>query len=811
MEKFLLSSPNQLAQPYIYDESTKAQNNTPNDNNINNINNSTCESYDNTNTNNTTTTTTITSTTSNKSTIIQQQYQQQPPMQLLHQLQSQDHIDPATSTTQTSLLASLSFTSQNLKPQLQQGLTFQQGQFLQSQPQQSSQDVHSISGVASENLNDPSLFGGDEVVPISTNLPDNKCFLTDESGLGINMIDSGNTSFNHSRNVSLDNSMPLFHLPHNGNKNYHHFQHTDSITSISQDPPIAMNNSIPQSVSSNTIYSFDSVPSFESPMHQQLQPYNSSSNSNSNSNSNNNINIMHSQSSHFTSTPRRVGRTKSTSISSYNTPMRSCQPSFSPLDLATAAAATSNKITKTPANNKAIKGHTRTRSRVSLDAAAAALASKTNSISSYNSTLNPFYTPSQLTTSFNDNDEEEDDDDEDDEDDEDVHEHERENTFSETSMVTPGLYKLKQSRSTFFSPFRNNAFDELDPDENDAMKQLKKAKSYTNLMRRKRKEQLGQPQPLDSLGENSLMAGALVSPKKMSDQSSLLTQPSQKQQQHHHHQHQQQHQHQHLHQQQLHRIDLLSPEFDKTPMNYPAFDKNITTNLNQSVSPYNQHRKTFSNTHFSGASINLNASIALDPSEEDDFNSNINSSTTTNTTTTPNLLPPMATFSNDSLNFSEKEDESFELKNRMVKKEFTSSTTSHRRKSKEKSSKASVSSLSSSGDNKSIGSLNENNDDDTVTIPIPADLHVTRPTVRNNRSDKNDKTDPKKKHKCPICESRFQRPEHVKRHLKSHSSDKPFHCEEANCGKCFNRKDNLKAHLKKIHGTIPKKAANEED
>lgn len=59
--------------------------------------------------------------------------------------------------------------------------------------------------------------------------------------------------------------------------------------------------------------------------------------------------------------------------------------------------------------------------------------------------------------------------------------------------------------------------------------------------------------------------------------------------------------------------------------------------------------------------------------------------------------------------------------------------------------------------------------------------------------------DPKKKHACPLCQARFQRPEHVKRHMKSHSSEKPYECDEPNCGKRFNRKDNLKAHLKKIH------------
>ncbi|GMM36549.1 hypothetical protein DASC09_038740 [Saccharomycopsis crataegensis] len=57
----------------------------------------------------------------------------------------------------------------------------------------------------------------------------------------------------------------------------------------------------------------------------------------------------------------------------------------------------------------------------------------------------------------------------------------------------------------------------------------------------------------------------------------------------------------------------------------------------------------------------------------------------------------------------------------------------------------------------------------------------------------------KKNHECPLCGSRFQRPEHVKRHMRSHSSEKPFHCDQPNCTKRFNRSDNLKAHLRKIH------------
>ena len=86
-----------------------------------------------------------------------------------------------------------------------------------------------------------------------------------------------------------------------------------------------------------------------------------------------------------------------------------------------------------------------------------------------------------------------------------------------------------------------------------------------------------------------------------------------------------------------------------------------------------------------------------------------------------------------------------------------------------------------------------------LLVQLGSMAKIDIPVVKNNRGDKSDRLDPKKKHKCPICDSRFQRPEHVKRHMKSHSLDKPFQCDEAGCGKRFNRKDNLKAHLKKIH------------
>ncbi|CAK7909138.1 hypothetical protein CAAN3_10S04874 [[Candida] anglica] len=81
-------------------------------------------------------------------------------------------------------------------------------------------------------------------------------------------------------------------------------------------------------------------------------------------------------------------------------------------------------------------------------------------------------------------------------------------------------------------------------------------------------------------------------------------------------------------------------------------------------------------------------------------------------------------------------------------------------------------------------------------------LHSELPNNQEMKNQPPPLIDPKKKHPCPLCDSRFQRPEHVKRHMKSHSKEKPFECDEPECGKRFNRKDNLKAHLKKIHKRV---------
>jgi 5-methylcytosine-specific restriction endonuclease McrA len=76
--------------------------------------------------------------------------------------------------------------------------------------------------------------------------------------------------------------------------------------------------------------------------------------------------------------------------------------------------------------------------------------------------------------------------------------------------------------------------------------------------------------------------------------------------------------------------------------------------------------------------------------------------------------------------------------------------------------------------------------------------NATAPVNRRGRKQSLTE-DPSKTFVCELCNRRFRRQEHLKRHYRSlHTQDKPFECHE--CGKKFSRSDNLSQHAR-THGS----------
>lgn len=73
------------------------------------------------------------------------------------------------------------------------------------------------------------------------------------------------------------------------------------------------------------------------------------------------------------------------------------------------------------------------------------------------------------------------------------------------------------------------------------------------------------------------------------------------------------------------------------------------------------------------------------------------------------------------------------------------------------------------------------------------------PTVSRRGRKQSLTEDPSKTFVCDLCNRRFRRQEHLKRHYRSlHTLEKPFECTD--CGKKFSRSDNLSQH-QRTHGT----------
>ncbi|KAI0060530.1 hypothetical protein BV25DRAFT_1786189, partial [Artomyces pyxidatus] len=53
-----------------------------------------------------------------------------------------------------------------------------------------------------------------------------------------------------------------------------------------------------------------------------------------------------------------------------------------------------------------------------------------------------------------------------------------------------------------------------------------------------------------------------------------------------------------------------------------------------------------------------------------------------------------------------------------------------------------------------------------------------------------------KRHLCPYCPKRFNRPSSLGIHINTHTGDKPFRCPYPRCGKEFNVNSNMRRHYR---------------
>lgn len=95
-----------------------------------------------------------------------------------------------------------------------------------------------------------------------------------------------------------------------------------------------------------------------------------------------------------------------------------------------------------------------------------------------------------------------------------------------------------------------------------------------------------------------------------------------------------------------------------------------------------------------------------------------------------------------------------------------------------------------SGNTAAPNTMTSGSENTSASAPAPVNRRGRKPSLTE---------DPSKTFVCELCNRRFRRQEHLKRHYRSlHTQDKPFECNE--CGKKFSRSDNLAQHSR-THGS----------